>query len=158
MKVKLILAIILIISLVYSNGGNQKYIDGYLVQVASLPISPFVGEKMSALISFANTSSDLLKDIEGTIYINQNDRTIFAGNFTAPTGTTKFEYTFNNSGLYDMFVEFKLTNETRIYMPDHFLIEVKQAFLPWHVAVIAAIIFLFGIVAGFVFGWRMRNK
>lgn len=143
-------------SLTYANGGNQKYVEGYLVQMSSLPISPFAGEKMSMLISFANTSSDLLSNLEGNIRINQNDRTIFKSNFTAPSGTAKSEYTFNEPGYYDMIVDFKFANESRVYMSDHFLIEVKPA-IPWHIAVIAAITFLFGVVAGFIFGWRLKK-
>ncbi|MBI4174712.1 MAG: hypothetical protein HY517_03630, partial [Candidatus Aenigmarchaeota archaeon] len=50
----------LLASAVYANGGNQKYVDGYLVQLSSLPISPFAGERFSAIISFADISGDLL--------------------------------------------------------------------------------------------------
>ncbi len=160
MKVKLILAIILITSLVYSNGGNQKYADGYLVQVASLPISPFVGEKVSMLISFANTSGDLLRDIEVKIKINHNDITIFENNFTeAKNGVMKFEYTFNKSGLYNVIVEFRFIGSDKIYTPDHFLFEARapSQYVPLHLAVIAVVMFLIGIVAGFIFGRRMKK-
>ncbi len=156
MKTKIFLLMLLMLALANTDGGNQRYVDGYLVQISNLPISPFVGEKTAMIISFANTSGDLLNNIEAKIRINQIDKTIFENNFSAAGGAMKFEYTFDRAGLYDFIVEFKSVNESTVHMPDHFLIEVKQAQLLWHVAVIVAVIFLIGVAAGFVFGWRLR--
>lgn len=160
MKTKYVAIILILLAVAYANGGNQKYVEGYLVQISNLPISPFAGEKVSMLVSFANTSGDLLRDIEAKIRINQNDNTIFESNFTeARTGVMKFDYTFEKPGLYDVIVEFRFIGSGKVFTPDHFLFQARasEQYIPVHIAAIATAMFLIGIVAGIIFGRRLKR-
>ena len=123
---KKIIAIIIFISLIpftYSNGGCIKVADDILVQLSSSPIVPIANKQASFLISFGNKSGLINEEINGKLKITKKEETILIKDFKIKDGILDLKHTFENPGLYDIFLNFNIGN--KIYAPEDFLIEVK---------------------------------
>jgi len=115
----------LLIPITYSNGGCIKIADDILVQLSSSPLVPIVNKEASFLISFGNKEKALInEEINGKIWITKNKETILTKNFKIKDGIYDLKHTFKNPGLYEIFLDIKIGNKT--YMPEDFLIEVKE--------------------------------
>ena len=64
------------------------------------------------------------KEIKGNLSIVTNKGTIFVKDFKIKDGILDLKHTFNDPGLYEIFLDFKVGNKT--YTPEDFLIEVKE--------------------------------
>mgnify|MGYP001581144455 CR=1 FL=1 len=120
----IILAFILFIPLTYSNGGCIKVADDIFVQLSSSPLVPVVDKQASFLISFGTKEGLINEEINGKLWITANGEEIFTKNFKVENGILDLKHTFKKSGLYEIFLEFKIKNKT--YAPEDFLIEVKD--------------------------------
>lgn len=123
---KKIIAIIIFISLIpftYSNGGCIKVADDILVQLSSSPIVPIANKQASFLISFGNKSGLINEEINGKLKITKKEETILIKDFKIKDGILDLKHTFENPGLYEIFLNFNIGN--KIYAPEDFLIEVK---------------------------------
>lgn len=145
---KKIIAIIIFISLIpftYSNGGCIKIADDVFVQLSSSPLVPIVNKEASYLISFGNKEGLINEEINGTVKIVTKEETILTKDFKIKDGILDLKHTFNNPGLYEIFLEFKIKNKT--YVPEDFLIDVKEEKLDFKYN----ILFLFiGIAVGII--------
>lgn len=158
-----------LVSRVSGNGGVQKVVEGkYIVHLSSSPIAPFVGEKISMLISFTDLENNLLKEEIGVDVIlakkgaEKGDQPALAlrglrstgGVFSS--GILSLEHSFLQPGLYELFVKFHfLSKPEKIYEPEDFLIEVReprmiqQGLASWWLFLLGATVvgFLLGFVA-----------
>ena len=158
----LILILGLLLPLVASaNGGIKEVAEGkYMVNLSAAPIAPFVGEKQSMLLGFADIYGNLIqKDISVDLTLKYQQETLLEQkNLTAENGVLPFQYTYDKPGLYELFVAFRLPDEPdHTYMPEDFMIDVKERqgitpqpfpFLP------VAGAGLVGVIFGFILGKR----
>lgn len=143
----IIIAFIILIPSVYSDGGCVKIADDALVQLSMIPIAPAAREKASMVFSFGNLSMNLINEpINGRIYITKNQKTVFEKNFSVNNGVLGLKYAFDEPGYYEIFTEFSMNGKK--YAPEDFLIEVtdkKQNFVP------NIIFFVTGVIIGSLF-------
>ena len=85
---------------------------------------PIVNKEASFLISFGNKEGLIKEEINGKLWIAKDDEKILTKDFKIKDGIYDLKHTFKNSGLYEIFLDFKIGNKT--YMPEDFLIEVKE--------------------------------
>lgn len=115
----------LLIPITYSNGGCIKIADDILVQLSNSPLVPIVNKETSFLISFGDKEKGLInKDINGKLKIVKNDGLVLEKDFKVRDGILDLKHEFESPGLYEIFLDFKIGNKT--YMPEDFLIEVKE--------------------------------
>ena len=115
---------VLLIPVVYPNGGCIKVVDDILVQLSSAPLVPIINKQASFLISFGNKEGLINEEIIGKLRIVKKDEIILTKNFQIKDGILDLKHTFKNSGLYEIFLDFNIGNKT--YTPEDFLIEVKE--------------------------------
>lgn len=116
--------LILLSTISFSNGGCIKVADDVLVQLTSSPLVPVVNEQVSYLISFGNKDGLVNKEINGKLRIVKSDEIIFTKDFKVKDGILDLKYTFKNTGLHEIFLEFEINGKK--YAPEDFLIEVKE--------------------------------
>lgn len=146
---------------VSANGGIKEVAEGkYMVNLSAAPIAPYVGEKQSMLLGFADIYGNLIqKDISVDLTVKyQREPLVEKKNLTAENGVLQFQYIYEKPGLYELFVAFRLPDEPdHTYMLEDFMIDVKERqssapqsfpFLP------VAISGLVGLILGFVLGKR----
>lgn len=131
-KYLLFLGMLLLPFAASANGGIKEVAEGkYMVNLSAAPIAPYIGEKQSMLLSFADIFGNLIeKDISVDLSLHYEQRPVFSQeNLLAKNGVLPFEYTYENPGLYELFVAFRLPDEPdHTYMPEDFLIEVKEKY------------------------------
>lgn len=147
---------------VSANGGIKEIAEGkYMVNLSAAPIAPFIGEKQSMLLGFADIYGNLIqKDISVDLTLKYQHQTLLEQkNLTADNGVLPFQYTYEKPGIYELFVAFRLPDEPdHTYMPEDFMIDVKdrqsspQPIPP--IISIAAVGFV-GLALGFAFGKRL---
>ncbi|MBI2654367.1 hypothetical protein HYX02_06185 [Candidatus Woesearchaeota archaeon] len=143
----------LLIPLSYSNGGCIKIADDIFVQLSSAPLVPTVNQQASFLISFGNKEGLIREEINGKLKIVKNEEIILIKDFKIKDGIFDLKHTFKNAGLYEIFLEFNVDNKK--YMPEDFLIEVKeekQSFL------FNIIFFIVGIFIGMILMKLVKNN
>ena len=114
----------LLVNFSYANGGCIKVADDALVQLSSSPLVPIVNKEVSYLISFGDKEGLINDEINGKLWITNDDEKILTKNFKIKDGILDLKHIFKNTGLYEIFLEFKIENKT--YTPEDFLIEVKE--------------------------------
>lgn len=144
----------------YANGGIKEVAEGkYIVNLSAAPIAPFVGEKQSMLIGFADIFGNLIqKDIGVDLTLKyQHEPIVEQKGLTAETGVLPFEYTYSKPGLYELFVAFRLPDEPdHTYMPEDFMIDVKEIrSAPQSFPVLTI---LGSVLAGFVIGFVLGKR
>lgn len=128
-----ILSFVLFGSFVFANGGNIRLAEGrYLVNISSSPVTPVAGEKVEMLVSFASIEDNTLlrEDLRTWVEIRRkvNDEVIFPEKeFRAERGVLDFDFTYPESGLYELFVRFEKPDEPgKIYETEDFLVDVQS--------------------------------
>lgn len=118
---------ILTLPMAYANGGCIKIVDDVFVQMSHAPHTPKVNEKTSFLFSFADKNGLVSKEISGKLRIMKGEEVILTKDFQIKDGILDLKHEFNNSGLYEIFLEFNVNGKD--YMPEDFVVEVieKQA-------------------------------
>lgn len=120
-----IVILTLLIPISFANGGCIKVADDVLVQLSSSPLVPVIDKEASFLISFADTQKELIKEeITGKIWITKNENKVLIKDFKIKDGILDLKHTFENPGLYEIFLNLNIRNKT--YAPEDFLIEVKD--------------------------------
>lgn len=147
---------------VSANGGIKEVAEGkYMVNLSAAPIAPFIGEKQSMLLGFADIYGNLIqKDISVDLTLKyQHETLVEQKNLTADNGVLPFQYVYEKPGLYELFVAFRLPDEPdHTYMPEDFMIDVKdrqsnpQPAFPVIPVIGAGLI---GLILGFVLGKRL---
>lgn len=147
---------------VHANGGIKEVAEGkYMVNLSAAPIAPFVGEKQSMLIGFADIyGNPIEKDISVDLTLKYQRIPIAERkNLTAENGVLPFQYTYEKPGLYELFVAFRLPDQPdHTYMPEDFMVDVKEKQgttpSPFPVFPVAGA-GLIGLAFGFVLGKRL---
>ena len=123
-KTILLTIFVLLLPVSYSNGGCIKIAEDVYVQLSNSPLVPIVDKEESFLISFGNNTGLINEEIDGKLKIVKSEEMILTKNFQIKNGLLDLKHTFKNSGLYEIFLDFKIGNKT--YTPEDFLIEVKE--------------------------------
>ena len=144
---------VLLLPISYSNGGCIKIADDIFVQLSSAPIVPVVEKSESFLISFGNKNGLINEQITGKLKIVKNGDVILMKDFKIQDGVLDLKYTFENPGLYEIFLEFGIKNKT--YMPEDFLVEVKEKNQDNSTKII---FFVIGILIGAFLMFIIKNK
>ena len=154
-KVIIFLITFILLSLfTYSNGGCIKIADDVLVQMSMTPIVPIVNKPTSFLFSFGDKNKELInEEINGKLWIAKDDEKILTKDFKIKDGILDLKHTFKKEGLYEIFLEFRVANKT--YMPEDFLIEVKEE---KQVFITDFIFLIVGIFIGALFMRLVKNK
>lgn len=147
---------------VHANGGIKEVAEGkYIVNLSAAPIAPFIGEKQSMLIGFADIRGNLIqKDISVDLILKYGHEPVMERkNLLAENGVLPFQFIYEKPGVYELVVAFRLPDKlNHTYMPEDFMIDVKerQGGAPSAFPVIpmagAGII---GLVLGFALGKRL---
>lgn len=123
--------------LAFANGGDQRVVEGkYLINLARSPFTPRVSEKTSMLISFVDlqrnklVGEDLVVKIRiaklGGIGSAKREFLFEKGDIKVAGGVLGFPYTFRDSGLHEIFIDFVLaSNPQKIYASPDFLMDVQ---------------------------------
>ena len=145
-KIILFIIFILMLPIIYANGGCIKIADDVFVQLSSAPIAPKVNEQASFLISFGNRQGLITDEINGQLKIVQGEALILTKSFIIKDGILDLKYAFKNAGTHEIFLNFTLANKT--YAPEDFVVEVQEEkqSLTFD-AILLAIGFIFGIIA-----------
>lgn len=139
MKNKIFVLILMIFApfIVFANGGDQRVVDNkYFINLSRAPFTPRVGVKTSFLVSFVDIQKDKLiaEDLIVKVRIAKQGgvggkRTFIfeQDNITVKGGVLELPYTFNDSGLHEMFFDFAFaSNPQKIYEVPDFLIDVQK--------------------------------
>lgn len=138
-KFLLLLLLILMPTAVSANGGDQRVVENkYFINLSRAPFTPRVGVKTSFLISFVNIEKNKLitEDLIVKIRVAKHGGTgstkrtfIFEqDNITVKGGVLEWPYTFNESGLHEIFFDFAFaSNPQKVYEVPDFLIDVQKS-------------------------------
>ncbi len=148
-----VIIFILLMPISYSNGGCIKVADDILLQLSSSPLVPIVNKEASFLISFGNNDGLINKDINGKLKIVKNDDLVLEKDFKVKDGILDLKHEFKSPGIYEIFLDFKIGNKT--YMPEDFLIEVKEEKQNF---VFNIILLIVGIIVGMVIMKLIKNN
>ena len=111
----------LLIPMANSDGGCVKVADDVLVQLSSAPVVPIVSKQVSYLFSFGNKQGLINREINGTLNIVHNDKTVFIKSFKIKDGILELKHIYENPGIYEIFFDFQIGNKN--YKPEDFLVE-----------------------------------
>ncbi len=149
------------------NGGDQRIVEGgkYFINMSRAPFTPRAGVKTAMLISIADgkTGRPIKDDSILRIRIfkmagkgGSRELLFEQKDIAVKGGVLEFPYTFAESGLHEVFLDFALASEPdKIIEPPDFLMDVqkpeqkdrgKQNALPYLFAVL-----------GFALGWCLRG-
>ena len=120
---------------VSANGGDQRIADGYLVNLSRAPFTPVAGVKTALLASFVDLKTEQLikEDTLVSIRITEGrgSRTFVHEKKDIPVqgGVLEYSYTFQNSGMHEIFFDFKFVNDPtqKIHELPDFLIDVQKS-------------------------------
>lgn len=124
--------------IVFANGGDQRVVENkYFINLSRAPFTPRVGVKTSFLASFVDIEKNklILEDLIVKIriakqggaggkrgFIFEHDNLIVKG------GVLELKYTFENSGLHEVFFNFAfVSNPKKIYEVPDFLMDVQKS-------------------------------
>ncbi|GEM_PF-2429365 len=163
-----LLALLLAIpAFVFANGGDQRIVSGgkYFINMSRAPFTPRAGTKTAMLISIADgkTGRPIKDDSILRIRIFKmggkggNRELLFEQKgIEVKGGILEFPYTFADSGLHEVYLDFALAAEPeKIIEPPDFLMDVQkpeqketngQKAFPYLL-----------VVAGFALGWCLRG-
>lgn len=147
---------------VSANGGIKEVAEGkYMVNLSAAPIAPYVGEKQSMLLGFADIFGNLIeKDISVDLTLKYQHETLLEQkNLIADNGVLPFQYTYEEPGLYELFVAFRLPDELEhTYMPEDFMIDVKEKYATTEATSSPVFPILLGGVIGFLIGFLIGKR
>lgn len=166
MKKLILLAMLLLIpTLSSANGGDQRVVENkYFINLSRAPFTPRVGIQTSFLASFVDIQKNKLiaEDLIVKVRIakqggagGKREFIFEQDNIIVKGGILELKYTFDNSGLHEIFFDFAFTsNSERVYEVPDFLIDVQKN-LENKTNYLLVII---GPVVGFVLGWFLRRR
>lgn len=155
---------------VSANGGDQRISeDKYLVNLARAPFTPQIGIKTNMLVSFVDIQKKML--INETILVkiriakfNEENKYVFESNqIKVEDGILEFSYTFNNSGLHEIFFDFAFASNPKImYKVPDFLLDVQElntkASKATSTIMIIFTVSLVSLLVGFIIGFLLGKK
>lgn len=165
----LLLSVLVILPMVaLANGGDQRVIENkYLINLARSPFTPRVGEKTSMLISFVDLQKNKLIS-EGMVVkiriaklggVGSAKREFLyeQGDIKVQGGVLEFPYTFTETGLNEVFIDFSFTsNPQKIYESPDFLLDIQEKKTSQNInrfIISFMLISIIGVVLGFIFGF-----
>lgn len=167
MKTKIFVFILMIFApfVVFANGGDQRVVENkYFINLSRAPFTPRVGVKTSFLVSFVDIeknkliSEDLIVKVriakQGGVggkrtFIFEEDNIIVKG------GVLELKYTFDNSGLHEVFFDFAfVSSPQKIYEVPDFLIDVQKNSESKNPYLLGSL----GSIMGFILGWFLRKR
>ncbi len=119
-----------------ANGGDQRVVNKkYLISLSRAPFTPIVGVKTSFLASFVDIQKGKLINEDLIVKVRVSKHGAVAGKFIfekeniiAQRGVLDFPYTFEESGLHEIFFDFAfLSDPKKIYHAPDFLMDVQKA-------------------------------
>ncbi|MBI2640891.1 MAG: hypothetical protein HYW91_03370 [Candidatus Sungbacteria bacterium] len=174
---KILTAFLLLIflspALVSANGGDQRVVENkYLINLSRAPFTPRVGTKTSMLASFVDIAKDKLiaEDLIvrvriaklGGIDSAKREFLFEKKDIRVQGGVLGFPYTFGNTGLHEIFMDFALvSNPQKIYESPDFLMDVqdKESKLNISRFVIGFMLSsIVGVILGFIFGLWLGQR
>ncbi|MBI3274341.1 MAG: hypothetical protein HYZ69_04315 [Candidatus Colwellbacteria bacterium] len=168
------LLIFLLPALASANGGDQRVVEGkYLINLARSPFTPRAGERTAMLISFVDLATnkliaeDLVVKIRiaklGGISSAKREFLFEKKDILVQGGVLEFPYTFGNTGLHEIFMDFALaSNPQKIYESPDFLMDVQDKESKFSISrfiIDFMLSIIVGIALGFMFGlwlWQRR--
>ena len=176
---KLINFILLFISLVgilfafptfsLGNGGDQRVVEGkYLINLSRSPFTPAVGGKTSMLASFVDVQTgkligdDLIVKVRIAKLGEGRDKRQFLferENLAAKGGILELQYTFEESGLHEIFFDFAfVSNPEKIYNAPDFLLDIQKSEVIEAQNLSIPIWIGLGIILGFGTAWFVFRR
>lgn len=168
-KFPLLLLLILVPMAVFANGGDQRIVDNkYFINLSRAPFTPKVEVETSFLASFVDidknklVTEDLIVKVriakqggtgsEKRTFIFEQDNMIVKG------GVLELPYTFNDSGLHEMFFDFAFaSNPSKVYEVPDFLIDVqKQETSQQNEPILLFMAGVTGLLIGFIIGRKSK--
>lgn len=120
-------------SAVLANGGDQRVVAGkYIINVSRAPFTPVANRENKMIISFADIAHDTLINEDLTVNVrivelNGSAQVFQQSGIQVSDGITELSYTFEKSGLHEIFFEFALASDPSIvYIAPDFLIDVQE--------------------------------
>jgi len=158
--------LILVPSLSFANGGDQRLIERgkYFINLSRAPFTPRVGVKTSFVASFFDVAANRLIDEDLTVRIRiaklgdaPKGNFIFdQENIVVKGGVVEFPYTFNEPVLHEIFFDFAFaSNPKRVYNAPDFLLDVQRGEQPNRADALS--FFLTGCL-GFVLGFLLKRR
>lgn len=152
----------------FANGGDQRIVDGkYMVNLSRAPFTPQVGDMTQMLASFVDLKTNKLVNEEITVKIRisklgggsgKKEFVYEQGNVKATGGILDFSYTFQDTGLHEIFFDFSLaSNPEKIYKAPDFLLDIQKPEIERRSNSITPLGIVVGIVLGFIGGWITRK-
>lgn len=168
---KLIYAVLLMTALLpfttFANGGDQRVADGYLVNLSRAPFTPIVGVKTALLTSFVDLKTgQLIKDdilVSVRIAEGRGSRAFVHEKKDIPVqgGVLEYSYTFQNSGMHEIFFDFKFTNDPaqKVHELPDFLIDVQKPVAENAIDTESLVLGIsLGAVVGLLGGWFISRR
>jgi len=157
-----LLITVLLPAIAFANGGDQRVADGYLVNLSRAPFTPIAGVKTALLVSFVDLKTGILirDDIRVNVRITEGrgSRTFIHEKENIPVqgGVLEYSYTFENSGMHEIFFDFKFANDPaqKVHELPDFLIDVQKPEAPNAIDTGSFILGIsLGAVLGLLGGW-----
>lgn len=151
----------------FANGGDQRVKDGYLVNLSRSPFTPVSGVKTSMLVSFVDLKTGLLikEDIRVNVRIaeGRGSKTFIQEdkNLLVKGGVLEYKYTFQNSGMHEVFFDFTFANDPaqKVHELPDFLIDVQKPLAENAIATKSLILgIILGAVVGLLGGWLVGRR
>ena len=171
MKAVIVLvAALLAAGIAMANGGDQRVVDGkYLINLSRSPFTPRAGERVALLASWVDLATgkliaeDLLVKIRIAKLGGGGGKREFLyeqENVRVKGGVVEFSYTFNGSGLHEIFFDFAFaSNPSLFYEAPDFLLDVQKPAVQGagsNVRTLAGI--GVGLAVGLGLGWLLSRK
>lgn len=167
-KVLLFLAVTLFVPfLSFANGGDQRVVDGYLVNLSRAPFTPIAGVKTALLASFVDLKiGQLIKDdilVSIRIAEGRGSRNFIHEEKNIPItgGILEYSYTFQNQGMHEIFFDFVFVNDTqrKVHELPDFLIDVQKPKVEKAIdGKSLSLGVLLGIAVGVLGGWFVGKR
>lgn len=125
---------VLLPSTTFANGGDQRVVDGYLVNLSRAPFTPIAGVKTALLASFVDLKTGKLIQEDMLISVRiaegRGSRDFIHEKKDIPVkgGVLEYSYTFENSGMHEIFFDFTFANDPakKVHELPDFLIDVQK--------------------------------
>lgn len=153
----------------FANGGDQRVVEGkYLINLSRSPFTPAVDDKTSMLASFVDIKTDKLVNEDLIVKVRiaklgkgrDNRQFLFEReNLVAKGGILEFPYTFQDSGLHEIFFDFAFaTDPLKIYNAPDFLLDIQKASIQETPSLSLPLGIAIGAILGFIIGWFIKRQ
>ena len=151
----------------FANGGDQRVADGYLVNLSRAPFTPIAGVKTALLASFVDLETGRLIQDDMLVSIRiaegRGSRSFIHERKDMPIqgGVLEYSYTFENSGMHEIFFDFKFVNDPaqKVHKLPDFLIDVQKLVAENAIDTKSLILGIgLGAVVGLLGGWFISRR